>query len=122
MGSWRYTNAVRIMNERVYDSISTIFQLYCHSVEFPDRVLSSGMTVTHRVAEQARPLRMLETGSAQKTPSTPRPHSFGKMKVRGTTTMTLRNKEKKIACLERPKAKKVFCPAKCSDIKSTPKK
>ena len=46
----------------------------------------------------------LEMGSARNTPFTPRPNRWGRSSVRGVTMITLRNREKNTACLERPSA------------------
>lgn len=74
------------------------------------------------VKKLALPPIKLEIGSARKTPSVPRLKSDGRKSVSGMTIMTLRNREKKTACFDLPRATKVDWPENCSDIIKMPKK
>ena len=62
----------------------------------------------------------LEMGSARNTPRTPSP-SAGNSSVRGTTIITLRNSEKKMACFTRPRARNTVCPENWKAMKKKPK-
>jgi len=84
--------------------------------------LSSGHTVRSMVIMQAEPPTKLETGSAMKTPLTPSPKRPGRIRVRGTTMMTLRKMEKKMACFFLLRALKAVCPLICSAWKMKAKK
>ena len=48
----------------------------------------------------------LEMGSARNTPLVPRPNIVGSTSVNGITMMTLRSREKNMACLDFPSATK----------------
>ena len=63
-----------------------------------------GHTVSSMVTKQAVPPTTLEIGSARNTPSVPRPPTAGSSRVSGITMITFRNREKKTACFERPRA------------------
>lgn len=85
-------------------------------------MVSSGQTVASMVKKQAAPPIKLEIGSARKTPMVPKPNSFGRRRVKGTTIIALRSREKKMASLDFPRAIKVDCPENCRDIMKNPKK
>ena len=74
------------------------------------------------VIKQAAPPIKLEMGSARKTPMTPRPATWGRIKVSGTTMIIFRNREKKIACLAFPRDLNTLCPAIWKAIIKKPKK
>lgn len=95
------------------------------TVEIPDVLFleeSSGSTVRSMVIKQAQPPRRLDIGSAQNTPSVPRPASPGSRMVRGTTMIAFRSREKKVAYPDLPRATKTLCPVNCRAIKQNPKK
>ena len=60
-------------------------------------------------------------GSARKTPRTPNPMA-GSASVRGTTMMTFRSSEKKIAYRAFPRAWKVVWPLNWKAMNTKPKK
>ena len=74
------------------------------------------------VKKLAHPPIRLETGSAQNTPSTPSPPIRGRSTVRGTTMITLRKIEKKVALFAFPRATNTLCAVNCRAIKQKPKK
>lgn len=82
---------------------------------------SFGHTVISMVTKHAVPPIKFETGSARNTPSVPNPIAGSKM-VSGITIITFRNREKKTACFDLPKATNVDCPANWSAIMKIPKK
>ena len=72
--------------------------------------------------EAGRAAHKVEMGSARNTPSVPSPPTAGRIRVSGITMITFRNREKKTACLERPRATAVDWPANCRDIMKMPAK
>ena len=78
-------------------------------------------TLKYIPRKHAVPPTRLEIASAMYTPLTPKP-ILGSNTVSGTTMMTLRNKEKKIALFVHLKAVKVDCPALCPAMKANAKK
>lgn len=64
----------------------------------------------------------LEMGSARNTPLVPSPNIFGRSSVNGITMITLRSREKNIACLDFPNATKVDWAENCKGIIKKPKK
>ena len=69
--------------------------------------------VSSMVVKEAEPPTKLEIGSAMKTPFTPMPNMPGRRMVRGTTMMTLRKMEKKMARFFLFRALKVVWPLIC---------
>ncbi len=61
------------------------------------------------VRKLANPPMILEIGSARNTPFTPKPRT-GNSKVKGTTIIIFRRREKKIARFAQPRDVKVDCP------------
>src|SRR5690554_1028955 len=69
------------------------------------------------VEKQAIPPINSEIGSDRNTPMLPSVQSLGKRITRGVTITTVLKVEKKIACLDLPKATKVVWPACCKAMK-----
>lgn len=84
--------------------------------------LNSGKIVKSMVKKQALPPTRFEIGSAQNTPSTPSPLTFGNNIVKGTTMITFRKIEKNVALFAFPSATNTACPVNCNAIKQNPKK
>ena len=100
-----------------YSSFAGVEVLDCRSF-----CPNSFQIVQSMVIKQAPPPMKLEMGSAKKTPLTPKEKSLGKIKVKGMTINALRSREKKIACLERPRPTAAVCPDICNAIIKKPKK
>ena len=87
--------------------------LICFSTETKDfypPFRNNLRTVKSIVVKLAVPPIKLEIGSARKTPLTPMPAKWGRIRVSGTTMMIFRKREKKMECFDIPSPTKVDCP------------
>ena len=74
----------------------------------------------YMVRMQASPPISWETASATNTPVVP--IQMGRITVRGALMTALRNREKKMACRDRPSPTNTPCPAICRDMKTNSRK